>query len=153
MSAKGLRVFIFEDEAMIRMMEVDMLEELGHSIAAEAGHLDKAIELARSTDFDLAILDVNLDGKNITPVAELIKARGLPLIFATGYGAAGVPEEFRGTVRLCKSRLKSKRYRARSMRFWVDHRCASGSASRMASFKVVRSCRCSGDNCITTSWK
>jgi CheY-like chemotaxis protein len=102
MSTKSLKVFIVEDEAMIRMMEVDMLEELGHSIAAEAGHLDKAIELARSTDFDLAILDVNLDGKNITPVAELIKARGLPLIFATGYGAAGVPEEFRDCPALQK---------------------------------------------------
>jgi CheY-like chemotaxis protein len=102
MSAKGLKVFLVEDEAMIRMMEVDMLEELGHYIAAEAGHLDKAIELARSTDFDLAILDVNLDGKNITPVAELIHARGLPIIFATGYGAAGVPEEFRDRPTLQK---------------------------------------------------
>jgi CheY-like chemotaxis protein len=63
---------------------------------AEAGHLDKAIELARSTDFDLAILDVNLDGKMITPVATLIKTRNLPIIFATGYGAWGVPEEFQG---------------------------------------------------------
>jgi CheY-like chemotaxis protein len=96
MSAKSLKVFLVEDEAMIRMMVVDMLEELGHTIAAEAGHLDKAIELARSTDFDFAILDVNLAGKNITPVAEVVKARGLPLVFATGYGAAGIPEEFRG---------------------------------------------------------
>jgi CheY-like chemotaxis protein len=102
MSTKSLKVFLIEDEAMIRMMEVDMLEELGHYIAAEAGHLDKAIELARSTDFDLAILDVNLDGKNITPVAELIHARGLPIIFATGYGAAGVPEEFRDRPTLQK---------------------------------------------------
>ncbi len=102
MSVKGLRIFVVEDEAMIRMMVVDMLEELGHTIAAEAGHLDKAIEFARSADFDLAILDVNLSGKMITPVAELIKARGVPLIFATGYGAAGVPEAFKGCPALQK---------------------------------------------------
>lgn len=48
----------------------------------------KAVELARSTDFDVAILDVNLNGKMITPVVELIHTRGLPIIFATGYGAA-----------------------------------------------------------------
>ena len=53
---------------MIRMMAVEMLEELGHSIAAEAGSLDKALELAQTTDFDLAVLDINLDGEVITPV-------------------------------------------------------------------------------------
>jgi DNA-binding response OmpR family regulator len=102
MSAKGLRVFVVEDEPMIRMMVADMLEELGHTAAAEAGHLEQALKLALSTDFDLAILDVNLDGSLITPVAELIKARGLPIIFATGYGAWGVPEEFQDCPALQK---------------------------------------------------
>jgi CheY-like chemotaxis protein len=99
---RSLRVFVVEDDAIIRMMVVEMLEELGHTIAAEAGHLDKAIELARSTDFDLAVLDVNIAGKLITPVAELIKARSLPIIFATGYGAIGLPDEFRGHAALAK---------------------------------------------------
>jgi hypothetical protein len=58
--------------------------------------------LARSTDFDVAILDVNPDGKIITPVAQLIEGRGLPIIFATSYGAAGVPEEFRDRLALQK---------------------------------------------------
>jgi CheY-like chemotaxis protein len=102
MSEKVLRVFLVEDEAMIRMLVVDMLEELGHIAAAEAGRLDQALQLARSTDFDVAILDVNLDGEIITPVAELIEGRGLPIIFATGYGAAGVPEEFRDRPTLQK---------------------------------------------------
>jgi DNA-binding response OmpR family regulator len=102
MGAKGLRVFVVEDEAMIRMMIIEMLAELGHIIAAEAGHLDRAMELAQSAEFDLAILDVNLNGKVITPVAELIRARGRPIIFATGYGSEGVPEEFRGLPALQK---------------------------------------------------
>ena len=80
---------------MIRMMVIDMLEELGHIIAAEAARIDQASELARSAEFDLAILDVNVNGKLITPVAELIKARGRPIIFATGYGSGGLPEGFR----------------------------------------------------------
>jgi CheY-like chemotaxis protein len=76
MSAKGLRVFVVEDEPMIRMLIVDMLEELGCRVAAEGGDVEEAAELAQSTDFDLAILDVNLKGKLITPVAELIRRAG-----------------------------------------------------------------------------
>jgi CheY-like chemotaxis protein len=102
MSAKGLRVLVVEDEAMIRILVTDMLGELGHTIAAEAGHIDQALELAQSAEFDLAILDVNLKGKLITPVAEMIKARGRPIIFATGYGADGLPEQFRGLSALQK---------------------------------------------------
>jgi DNA-binding response OmpR family regulator len=95
MSAKGLRVFVVEDEAMIRLMVMDMLEELGCRVAAEAGDVEEAAKLARSADFDLAILDVNVKGKLISPVAELIRARSRPIIFATGYGSDGLPEEFR----------------------------------------------------------
>jgi DNA-binding response OmpR family regulator len=95
MGAKGLRVFLVEDEGMIRMMVTDMLEELGHTVAAEAARMDQALELVPSTEFDLAILDVNVNGKLITPVAELIRARDVPIIFATGYGSDGLPEGFR----------------------------------------------------------
>jgi CheY-like chemotaxis protein len=101
-SAKGLRVFVVEDEPMIRIVVTDMLGVLGHTIAAEAGDVDEALRLAPSTKFDLALLDVNLNGKMVTPVAELIKARGLPIIFATGYGSEGVPEEFRDLPALAK---------------------------------------------------
>jgi CheY-like chemotaxis protein len=94
MSTAMLRILVVEDEVLIRMMVTEMLEELGHTIAAEAGKVDNAIDLARSANFDLAILDVNLGGEIITPVAEVIKTRGLPIIFATGYGAWGVPDEF-----------------------------------------------------------
>ena len=68
-------VFLVEDEAMIRMMVVDMLEELGFSVAAETGEIDEAIKLAGTTDFDIAILDVNVNGRVISPVADLLKAR------------------------------------------------------------------------------
>jgi CheY-like chemotaxis protein len=95
-------VFLVEDEVMIRMMVADMLEELGYSVAAEAGEINEAIKLAQSTEFDLAILDVNVNGKVISPVAQLIKARNRPFIFATGYGSSGLPEEYRDRPALQK---------------------------------------------------
>lgn len=98
----GGSVFLVEDEAMIRMMVADMLEELGYRVAAEAGDINEAIKLDNSTEFDIAILDVNVNGKVISPVAEVIQARNRPFVFATGYGAQGLPEEFRDRPTLQK---------------------------------------------------
>jgi CheY-like chemotaxis protein len=98
----GGTVFLVEDEVMIRMMVADMLEELGYSVAAEAGEINEAVRLAGETDFDIAILDVNVNGKVISPVAEVIAARNRPFVFATGYGAQGLPEEFRDRPTLQK---------------------------------------------------
>src|SRR6202167_2262407 len=86
----GGSVLLVEDEVMIRMMVADMLEELGFRVSAEAGEINEAIKLAQSAEFDIAILDVNVNGKVISPVAELIKARNRPFIFATGYGSSGL---------------------------------------------------------------
>ena len=88
-------VLLVEDEVMIHMMVADMLEELGYAIAGEAGDIDEAVRLVQCTDFDIAILDVNRNGKVITPVAEAVQLRERPFIFATGYGAQGLPEKFR----------------------------------------------------------
>jgi CheY-like chemotaxis protein len=95
-------VFLVEDEVMIRMMVSDMLEELGYTVAAEAGEIGEALRLVETTYFDLAILDVNVNGKVITPVAELVKARNRPFIFATGYGSSGLPQEYRDRPALQK---------------------------------------------------
>jgi len=95
-------VFLVEDEVMIRMMVADMLNELGYTVVAEAGEIGEAIRLAQSAYFDLAILDVNVNGKVISPVADLLKARGRPFIFATGYGSSGLPEEYRDRPALQK---------------------------------------------------
>jgi CheY-like chemotaxis protein len=94
-SAAGRRVLIVEDEFLIRMLLEDMLTELGYEIGAVAGRVDEAKELAASTQCDLAILDVNLDGQDVYPVADLLAKRGLPFIFVTGYGGRGLPENYR----------------------------------------------------------
>ncbi len=91
----GKRVLIVEDELMIRMLLEGMLTDLGHSVAAEAGGLDEAIALAKQAEFDLAVLDVNLNGTPVTPVVEILLQRGLPFIFASGYGQRGLPEAYR----------------------------------------------------------
>jgi CheY-like chemotaxis protein len=91
----GKRVLVVEDELMIRMLLQDMLTDLGYTLAGEAGRIDEALELAKEGEFDIAILDVNLDGRPISPVVEVLIERGLPFVFATGYGLRGVPEQYR----------------------------------------------------------
>ncbi len=88
-------VLIVEDEAMIRMMVADMLGDLGYPIAAETGDIDDAMTLARTAAFDVAILDVNVNGKLISPVADIIAARPRPFVFVTGYGTQGLPQNYR----------------------------------------------------------
>ncbi len=80
---------------MIRMLLQDMLDDLGHTLTGEAGDIDEALALARQADFDIAILDVNLNGQPILPVVEVLVERGLPFVFATGYGQHGVPQPYR----------------------------------------------------------
>ncbi|MDA9489489.1 response regulator [Bradyrhizobium sp. CCBAU 11361] len=95
-------IFLVEDEALIRMMLVDMVEELGHRVIAEAGSIEEARSLAEIEGYDLAILDINLQGTNVHPVAEVVKSRGLPLFFLSGYGSVGVPDGFEGMPVLIK---------------------------------------------------
>lgn len=100
--ASRAKVLLVEDEVMIRMMVADMLGELGYSIAGEAGDIDEAVRLVQITDFDIAILDVNVNGRMISPVAEAVSMRGRPFVFATGYGSDGLPEKFRDIPALQK---------------------------------------------------
>ena len=87
-------ILLVEDEAIIRMMLVEMLEELGHRVVAEAGSIHEAEPLARTSVFDLAIFDINVAGFNISPIAEIVAARGLPFVFVSGYGPEGRPTLF-----------------------------------------------------------
>jgi CheY-like chemotaxis protein len=96
------RILVVEDELMIRMLLEDMLGELGYTVAAEAGRIDEALQAAKTADFDLAILDVNLEGEPVLPVADVLAARGRPFVFATGYGERGLPEAYRDRPTLKK---------------------------------------------------
>ncbi len=98
----GRRIFVVEDEFLIRMLLEDMLDELGYGVAATAGRVEEAAEIAREGDYDLAILDVNLDGEDVYPVAEILAGRGVPFLFVTGYGGRGLPEPYRNRPTLQK---------------------------------------------------
>ncbi len=97
-----LRILVVEDEMTIALMVEDMLCDLGHEVADVQMRLDPALAAARQGDFDFALLDVNLDGRMSFPVAEILKSRGIPFAFTTGYGAAGLDASFRDRPVLVK---------------------------------------------------
>src|SRR6186997_1987810 len=72
------RLLVVEDEYLIRMLLEDMLDDLGYGIAAAVGTSSEARQIAADGDFNAAILDVNLDGQEIYPVADILTKRGLP---------------------------------------------------------------------------
>ena len=96
------RLLVVEDEYLIRMLLEDMLVDLGYDVAAAVGSIAEASEFAASGDFNAAILDVNLDGQQIYPVAEILAKRGLPFVFVTGYGERSLPEPYRDRPALQK---------------------------------------------------
>lgn len=96
------RVLVVEDEYLIRMLLEDMLSDIGYEIVAAAGSVKEASDLAQSAQFDFAILDVNLDGQEVFPVADILRERGLPFVFVTGYGGRGLPDVYRSRPTLQK---------------------------------------------------
>lgn len=94
----SLKVLVVEDEMMIAMMIEDILAELGHEVAGVAMRLPQALELAKGVDADVAILDINLDGRKSFPAAQLLRDRGIKIIFASGYGSPGLEAPFTNEV-------------------------------------------------------
>ncbi len=102
MMLAGTRVLIVEDDALISMMVEDYLDELGCILVGVASRLEDGLEKADSLCIDLAVLDVNLAGRLSYPIADRLKARNIPFVFATGYGTEGLPEQLKGTPVLAK---------------------------------------------------
>ena len=96
------RVLIVEDEAMIAMLVEDMVLDFGSEVVGPAAKMDDAMRLAQSAALDATILDVNVGGSVIFPVAEILSKRGIPFIFATGYGSTGIPPRFQSHPTLPK---------------------------------------------------
>jgi CheY-like chemotaxis protein len=90
------RVLVVEDEMLIGMLLEDMLTDLGHEVAAIVPRLKEALVAVERETYDLAVLDVHLHGESAFPVAEALIAKGIPFVFATGYGERGLPENYRG---------------------------------------------------------
>jgi len=90
----GRRVLVIEDEMLVLMALEDMLVDLGCTSITVAGNLDEALALVAAQSFDLATLDVNLNGKRSYPVADALNDAGVPFAFSTGYGGHGVDEGY-----------------------------------------------------------
>ncbi len=90
MTAERPRVLLVEDEVLITLLLQDMLLDRECETADAPASLEDALSAARNGAFDLALIDLNLHGKLTYPVADLLKARRIPFIFVTGYGAAAL---------------------------------------------------------------
>ncbi len=90
----GVKVLLVEDEGVVAMMIEDMLEALGCEVVSSIARVTPALEIAAKADIDLAVLDVNVAGEQVFPVAEVLRDRSIPFLFSTGYGASGLPSHF-----------------------------------------------------------
>jgi len=84
------------------MLITDMLEDLGHQVVGPAHDLDEGLSLATAGAFDCAILDISLNGQSSTPIADLLRQRGVPFMFASGYPPNPDDDAFRGVPLLQK---------------------------------------------------
>jgi CheY-like chemotaxis protein len=90
----GKRVLAVEDEALVAMWLEDLLRDLGCVVVGPANSIAAAVDLIETESVELAVLDINIAGEKVFPVAERLAAHQVPFVFATGYGASGVAEAF-----------------------------------------------------------
>jgi two-component sensor histidine kinase len=91
---KGNRVMVVEDEALVAMVVSDAMTELGYQVVGPFSRPPDAIAAVRDTDIAAAILDINLAGTLVYPVAEELTLRGIPFVFVTGYGIESIDKRF-----------------------------------------------------------
>lgn len=96
------RALVVEDEGLVAMLVEDMLLDLGWEVAAVATRLDDAVQAAGRDGIDVAVLDVNLGGTMSYPAADVLLARGIPFVFASGYGRQGLDSAYRGVPTVSK---------------------------------------------------
>ena len=94
---EGLRLLLVEDSTLLALELESGLVEAGAVVVGATGDPDEALSMAEA-DIDVAVLDVNLGGRLVTPVAERLAERGIPFVFATGYGEQGAPQGFNAPV-------------------------------------------------------
>jgi PAS domain S-box-containing protein len=101
-SSNETRILIVEDESLLAMELKEFLQAAGYKIVGPFSDLARATEAAHREPIDLAVLDSNLNGEMVYPLADELSAQGVPFIFVTGYGAPNLPERFRSAPRVSK---------------------------------------------------
>jgi CheY-like chemotaxis protein len=94
----GKRVLVLEDEAMIAAMVEEMLTDLGAVVVGPATTIESGLSLAADEHLDAALLDVNIRSTRVDPVAAVLLSRGIPVVFATGYGQSAVDRSTRALI-------------------------------------------------------
>lgn len=117
------RVLIVEDEPLIAMHLEDLLSDMGHEVIASFTRVPEAAEFAEQADIDFAVLDINLREMKSFPVAGILRRRGIPFVFATGYGSAGLSAEF------CAELTLQKPYEPRELARVITEACARAAAN------------------------
>lgn len=93
----GRRVLVVEDESLVAMLLETILSDMGCAVVGPVSNIADGLRaLADEAALDAALLDVNVAGQEVFPIAEALKARGIPFVFSTGYGESGLPEHWRG---------------------------------------------------------
>ena len=99
---EGVRVLVVEDEYFVAVLIEEILESAGCVVMGPIPRLSEALDAVGHDDYDAAVLDVNLAGERINPVADALSERHVPFLFVTGYGANALPSEYAERPRICK---------------------------------------------------
>jgi DNA-binding response OmpR family regulator len=108
MTFLGRRILVVEDEFLVSLTTIDLLENIGCEIVGPAARLAAAVQLAQSESLDAAVLDINIAGEMIWPVAEELQRRGVPFLFFSAYPQSVVPALFATRPRLDKPLDKNR---------------------------------------------
>jgi CheY-like chemotaxis protein len=93
---QDLRILVVEDESLVAMLIEEYLTDFGCAPTCSVSRVGKALKALKNTEVDAAVLDVNIAGESVVPIAEALEQRGVPFIFASGYGRSGVDERWAG---------------------------------------------------------
>ena len=100
---KGRRILVVEDESLVAMLLETILEDMGCETVGPVSNVADAVRLVEGGELlHGALLDVNVAGVEVFPVAAALEARDLPFVFSTGYGEGGLPDEWKGRITLQK---------------------------------------------------
>lgn len=98
----GLEVLAVEDESIVAMLLEDLLHDLGCKVVGPAARIEEALTLLDNERVQAAILDINIAGQTVFPVADRLAELGIPFVFTTGYGTAGLVDKHRSRTVLQK---------------------------------------------------
>ena len=134
---EGCRVLLVEDESLVAMLAEDMLIDLGCEVTT-AMRLEQALAHLAASEFDLAVLDVNLGGTRSYPVADLLIERCIPFLFATGYGLDGLELAYQAVP------VVQKPYQREQVGRLLEHLmvCEQAPQKRVYGSSVASACQC-----------